>query len=348
MKKVFWMLFFALSAALAVTGCGADHASMSVQPQEEETETFEEASSLPASDVTESGVSGNMSEIEIILDFGEGKATAVLDDSQTSRDFISLLPLTLDMTRFYDREYAGILAPAALSQDGEAIDDFENGDVTYYVAGNALAVFFDREEESSQGGLIRMGKITSDLNELVNLTGDARVTITLAEREGGNTMTEFDFSDLSNVELIGAEPEDFNGEELAVLYQQARFCQAMTDADIDTLRELVSEDMVFTHMSGRQQSREEYFADIANGSLKYFTIGMENPVVEVDGDKASVTYTSVLNANAYGARGTYRMSGTHWYTRRASRNTGSDGAGELRSSRDENRDGEWIAVNGVE
>jgi len=37
----------------------------------------------------------------------------------------------------------------------------------------------------------------------------------------------------------------------------------MTDADIDTMRELVSEDAVFTHMSGRQQTREEYFADVA-------------------------------------------------------------------------------------
>lgn len=31
---------------------------------------------------------------------------------------------------------------------------------------------------------------------------------------------------------------------------------------------------------------------------------------------ASVTYTSVLNANAYGARGTYRMGGTHWFEKR--------------------------------
>ena len=38
----------------------------------------------------------------------------------------------------------------------------------------------------------------------------------------------------------------------------------------------------------------------------------------------SITFTSVLNANAYGARGTFRMKGTHHYKK---------------------RDGEWIAVN---
>lgn len=137
-------------------------------------------------------------------------------------------------------------------------------------------------------------------------------------------MMNYDFSVFSNVEIIGADLAVMSNEQLAVLYQQARYCQAMTDADIDTLRELVSEDTVFTHMSGRQQTREEYFADIENGNLRYFAIGIENPVIEVNGDLASIIYTSVLNANAYGARGTYRMSGTHWF---------------------ELRNGNWISVN---
>ena len=33
------------------------------------------------------------------------------------------------------------------------------------------------------------------------------------------------------------------------------------------MRELVSEDMVFTHMSSRQQTREEYFADVEDGAF---------------------------------------------------------------------------------
>ena len=150
------------------------------------------------------------------------------------------------------------------------------------------------------------------------------MVISLAEGERGNTMDEYDFSIFTNVELIGTDLSDMDEEQTAVLYQQAKYCQAMTDADTDTMRELVSEDMVFTHMSGRQQTREEYFADVKDGSLRYFTIGIDSPVVEVDGDVASITYTSVLNANAYGARGTYHMNGTHWF---------------------EKRDGNWISIN---
>ena len=148
--------------------------------------------------------------------------------------------------------------------------------------------------------------------------------IDTSQNESGDDMKNYDFSKLTNVELINADLGSMTDEQLCVVYAQARYCQAMTDADIDTMRKLVSEDKTYTHMSGRTQTREEYFADIADGNLRYFTIGMDSPKVIVSGDTASITYTSVLNANAYGSRGTYRMKGTHYY---------------------EKRDGEWIAVN---
>ena len=134
----------------------------------------------------------------------------------------------------------------------------------------------------------------------------------------------YDFSSFTNVTLTGIDTSALNEDELSALYQAARYCQAMTEADIDTMREIVSEEMKFVHMSGMTQTREEYFADVADGSLTYYAIGMENPVVEVSGNKATVTYTAALTADAYGARGTFRMKGSHFY---------------------EKRNGVWIAVN---
>ncbi len=130
--------------------------------------------------------------------------------------------------------------------------------------------------------------------------------------------------DYTNIEVTGIDTNSLTEEQMEILMLQAKYCQAMTDADTDTMRELVSEDMTYTHMSGKTQTREEYFADIEKGRLNYYTIGIENPVIEVDGDTATIEYTSVLNANAYGARGTFRMSGIHHY---------------------EKRDGSWILVN---
>lgn len=143
-------------------------------------------------------------------------------------------------------------------------------------------------------------------------------------KEGATSTMGYDFGEFPNVNITGIDFASLSDEELSVLYAQAKYCQAMTDADIKVMRELVSEDKTFTHMSGLQQTREEYFADVADGSLNYFTIGIADPVIMVEGDTAQLTYTSVLNANAYGARGTFRMKGTHHY---------------------EKRDGAWIVVN---
>lgn len=282
-------------------------------------ESVTESAPIPETD----DVEGETETTEIILDFGGTRVTAVLDNSETTQAFISRLPLTLSMSRYADREYYAAIPE--LPENGEDIPDFENGDITYYTAGKSLAVFFGNAESSSQGDLIRMGRITSDLDAFNNMADTLEVTISLAE--GADNMAGYEFSVFSNVKLGGVDLDMLGEEEMEVLYQQARYCQAMTEADTDTLREIASEEMVFTHMSGRQQSREEYFADIENGSLVYFAIGMENPVVEVNGDLASVTYTSVLDANAYGAEGTYRIGGTHWF---------------------EKRDGKWIAINDPE
>lgn len=117
------------------------------------------------------------------------------------------------------------------------------------------------------------------------------------------------------VQIAGINLSELTLEEQSVLYQQARYCQAMTDADTETMAEITAADMIFTHMSGRQRTRDEYFNDISDGNLRYYTIGIENPVININGDYASVSYTSVLNANAYayGAKGTYHIEGVYWY-----------------------------------
>ena len=148
-----------------------------------------------------------------------------------------------------------------------------------------------------------------------------------SDKETEVNEVDLDFSVFNNVEVTGIDLSELSADERAVLYQQARYCQAMTEADTETMTEITSLDMIFTHMSGRQQTRKEYFADIADGNLQYFTIGIENPTVHINGSYASVSYTSVLNANAYGARGTYRIDGTHWY---------------------EKQDENWIACNAPE
>ncbi len=317
-----------LAAACALAACagvGAPRSESASLTTEQSLPPQENYGLSGGEALEEAGTYERNADANITLTFGDTVILAAMDDSETTRAFIDMLPLTLTMNRYGEREYYTSIG--GLPVNGDAINDFENGDVTYYTAGSSLAIFFGNAENSSQGDLIRMGKITSDLS-LFDFIGDSvQVTISLTAGEKGEKMPEYDFSVFTNVVLTGIELSDLREEQLAVLYQQAQYCQAMTEADIDTMGGIVSDNSVFTHMSGRQQTKEEYFSDVEDGSLRYFTIGIENPVVEVKGNLASVTYTSVLNADAYGARGTYRMSGAHWF---------------------EKRDGIWYSVNNPE
>ena len=312
-------MLLAVGMIASLAACG--NAEQANTPESTPKSTMEPIQTENAQNGTEGEALAEQTVIR--LAFGDTVMSAVLDDSETSRAFIKMLPLTLTMNRYADREYYAVLGE--LPENGVAIDDFENGDVAYYTDGKSLAIFFGNADTSSQDGLIRMGRITSDLSLFDTVGERAEVTISLSA--GETDMTDFDFSVFDNVEITGINTSELRAEEQAVLYQQARYCQAMTEADTETMREITSPDMIFTHMSGRQQTRDEYFADIENGDLQYFTIGIENPMVHIDGSYGSVSYTSVLNANAYGARGTYRMAGTHWY---------------------EKQDENWIACNAPE
>lgn len=137
-------------------------------------------------------------------------------------------------------------------------------------------------------------------------------------------MMEYDFSEFENVDIKDIDMDALSVEQKELLYCRAKYCEAMTEVDTDTMRELMAEDLMLTHMSGRQQTREEYLTDVASKELRYYHIGIESPVIEVNGNQALFTGTSVLTANAYGAEGTFRMEGISHYER---------------------RDGNWIMIN---
>ena len=140
-----------------------------------------------------SGVETDAGQTEIKLLFGDTVMTALLDDSKTSRAFIKMLPLTLTMNRYADREYYAALGE--LPESGDAIEDYENGDVTYYTDGKSLAIFFGNADRSSQSGLIRMGRITTDLGLFDTIGERAEVTISLLASEAD--MADFDFRSLT-------------------------------------------------------------------------------------------------------------------------------------------------------
>jgi len=112
----------------------------------------------------------------ISMTAGETVILATLDDSVTSQEFLATLPRTMPLSRYGDREYYGKVG-TPLSEDGVRIPDYSDGDVTYYVPGGSFAVFFDKEESESLGGLIRMGWVDSDLRLFDDLPDSVEMRI---------------------------------------------------------------------------------------------------------------------------------------------------------------------------
>jgi len=110
----------------------------------------------------------------------EGTAiTATLVDSATSRDFVSLLPLTLTLKDYAATEKVSDL-PRRLSTEGAPPgSDPSIGDIAYYAPWGNLAVFY--RDFSYSDGLIKLGTIDSGV-DVLNRPGPLRVTIERVEK----------------------------------------------------------------------------------------------------------------------------------------------------------------------
>ena len=120
--------------------------------------------------------SADSSSMKIRLTVGDKVLTATLIDSKTTRDFISLLPLTLTLKDYAGTEKISDL-PKRLSTEGAPSgSDPSVGDITYYAPWGNLAIFYRDFGYSS--GLVILGKIDSG-KEAFNVPGSVRVTIEL-------------------------------------------------------------------------------------------------------------------------------------------------------------------------
>lgn len=97
-------------------------------------------------------------------------------------------------------------------------------------------------------------------------------------------------------------------EKEAVLQKFEQMQQAMIDKDMKTLNRIVKEGTLFTHMSGKTQTKAEFFEEIANGTLNYFKYEIKNPVIIVKGNYATLNAVTTLTAKVYGISGTWSLN----------------------------------------
>jgi len=96
-------------------------------------------------------------------------------------------------------------------------------------------------------------------------------------------------------------------EEEKVLAAYESMQQAMIDKDIDKLDRIIKDGTTFTHMSGKTQTKEEYFGEIADGTLNYYKYKIADCKIAVNGDTATLTANVTLTAKVYGMSGSWTL-----------------------------------------
>ncbi|CCH07538.1 cyclophilin-like fold protein [Achromobacter xylosoxidans] len=105
--------------------------------------------------------------------------SATLEDSAAARDFLALLPLTLDLEDYAATEKIAQL-PKKLSTAGTPEGMTPSiGDITYYAPWGNLAIFYEGFRYSA--GLVKLGRIDGDI-QVLRAAGPLKTRIDVAEK----------------------------------------------------------------------------------------------------------------------------------------------------------------------
>ena len=105
------------------------------------------------------------------------------------------------------------------------------------------------------------------------------------------------------------------GAEAEVLAAYEAIQRAMIEKDVETLDRLYLDGMTLTHMSGKVQTKAEFFGEIADGTLNYFAYDIHDPQITVNGDEAALSASVTLTAKVYGASGSWTLPVNAHFTR---------------------------------
>lgn len=108
--------------------------------------------------------------VKIKITTGTMVLTATMLDTATSRDFMSMLPLTLTLRDFAGTEKVSDLPRKLSTQGAPSGSDPSVGDITLYEPWGNLAIFY--KDFGYASGLIILGRIDAGGDELSQLNGE--------------------------------------------------------------------------------------------------------------------------------------------------------------------------------
>lgn len=103
--------------------------------------------------------------------------------------------------------------------------------------------------------------------------------------------------------------------ETAVLKVERERSRLLLEQRTDELHELLSPDFVAVHITGYEQTKDEWLAQIRSGQMAYHDVRELSATVTFGDDNttAVVVTKNLVTATIYGARGTWPLESTTTY-----------------------------------
>lgn len=182
-KQTAWLVTAALGALLLTAACrgpAAATATPGTAPAAEASPPAAAASPVASgatSPAPQPATGPDTREVRVRFTAGDAEIIVRISDNPTSRDFLSMLPLTLNFKEFSGMEKIAYL-PRRLTTQGSAGRAPANGDLIYFVPWGNLGFFYNaaRRDPSFDDRVIPIGTVVSGFERPHALeTGPVRV-----------------------------------------------------------------------------------------------------------------------------------------------------------------------------
>ncbi len=101
-------------------------------------------------------------------------------------------------------------------------------------------------------------------------------------------------------------------EDEGVLESFVEFQYAIIEKDSKKLNDILEDNYVLTHMSGKMQTKQEFIDEIMDGTLNYYESIITNPIIRMsDEHNAEMKSDVTLDAKVYGIRGRWTFHSEH-------------------------------------
>ena len=130
--------------------------------------------------VAQNNVEANeRSTMKIRITVGKEVLIATMLNTETSRDFISMLPLTLRLKDYSGTEKVSDLPRRLSTKDAPSGYDPSVGDIAYYSPWGNLAIFY--KDFNYSKGLIKLGSFDGGIEKLAGRQGDFEAVLELMD-----------------------------------------------------------------------------------------------------------------------------------------------------------------------